>query len=604
VLGYLHRLVDTRHAEAPDAQLIRRFVEQRDESAFEALVRRHGPLVLNTCRRLLPDPHDVDDAFQATFFVLARRAAALARPEQLAGWLHGVAVRVATKARVARARRLTHEETLADLPPAAAEATMDETLRRELWNVLDEEVARLPARYQAPFVLCYLAGKTNEEAAHELGHPSGTIFSRLARARELLRARLTRRGITLSSGMLAAALATQPADAALPASLLEATVHGSLLIAGGQTAALGSQTANALVLMREASRTMFLAKAKLAAVGILALIAAGSGVAMVSQRTASAKPQADSLVAKADAADDDALKRENENLKRDNEKLKEEIDRLSKLRQVLELNLKNLQLEVAQVTYKGKPKSYWLGQLRDLDEATRINAISALGAIAEEDPSVLPALAELLKKKNLRDRVIAIFASLGPEAKSVLPELLKLVGTSTQLQPTLGLIDPQGKTCVPALLKKLRDNKVNVRMEAARWLAYYGSSPELGGGVFDGVQIGAGEVRAKIVAALIEASKDREAEVRCEAVLSLAEIGARARAAVPQLVLMLKNQETVTARTVSPIEKPKPHTAGPGLTVFPIQRNPEVSTVGEAAAYALRRIDPKAAKEAGVKFPE
>src|SRR5262249_26524920 len=154
---------------------------------------------LAVCRRLLGDADAADDAFQATFLVLVKKAASIARPDQLAGWLHGVAARIASKARHDRLRRLA---TPLESEVPGPEEAMDDVIRRELATALDEEVARLPATYQAPFVLCHLAGRSNEEAARELGCPTGTIYSRLARARELLRARLSRRGLTLSTGTL------------------------------------------------------------------------------------------------------------------------------------------------------------------------------------------------------------------------------------------------------------------------------------------------------------------------------------------------------------------------------------------------------------------
>jgi RNA polymerase sigma factor (sigma-70 family) len=574
VLSYLHRMVD-RHAEAPDALVLRRFVNERDEAAFEALVRRHGPLVLATCRRLLADANDVDDAFQATFFVLARRAGAIAHPEQLAGWLHGVAVRVAGKARVARARRLAHEQALADVP---AEATMDDTMRRELWSVLDEEVNRLPSRYQAPFVLCYLAGRTNEEAARELGHPTGTIFSRLARARELIRARLTRRGMTLSSAALTAALATQPVDAALPSSLLEATVRGGPLVAAGQTAALGSQTAKAMALTEETLRTMFIAKAKVAAVWVLVLMAAGTGVAMVGQRGVSQKQQTE--VARADAADDEALKRENE-------KLKKELNELRHKVEAMQRKLATLEKEAAPVTFMGKPKGYWRQQLRDVDPKTRHDAIGALGFIASEDSSVIPWIADMLKSKSYETREVAIstLANLGPDAKVALPQLLQLVGASDWLQPALTRIDPEGKTAIPALIEKLNSEDAKIRAGAARWLADYGAQPS-------------------VVPALLAATHDKDAEVRCEAVLSLGQIGRPANAAVvPRLIALLKDTHAVTERWapdgIVDERHPRIGPMGPGPSF-----KTKIATVGDAAANALYRIDPEAAKKAEKSKPK
>src|SRR5262249_50355259 len=158
-----------------------------DESAFEALLLRHGPLVWGVCRRLLRDRADAEDAFQAAFLVLAQKAASVRAQGSVAGWLHGVAYRLALQARARSARRVAHErQAAAAAHPEPAPAAADPELRA----VLDEELGQLPDRYRAPLVLCYFQGKTNAQAAQALGWPAGSISKRLARARELLRRRL------------------------------------------------------------------------------------------------------------------------------------------------------------------------------------------------------------------------------------------------------------------------------------------------------------------------------------------------------------------------------------------------------------------------------
>jgi RNA polymerase sigma factor (sigma-70 family) len=176
--------------EQTDGRLLKRFASQQDQAAFAALVRRHGPMVLAVCRRVLGNAHDADDAFQATFLVLVRKAGAIARPELLANWLYGVAYRVAVKARANAARRSKHEQRA---PVKACVDPVAEATGREVHAVLDAELRHLPEQYRAPLVLCYLEGKTNAEAACMLGWPTGSISGRLARARELLRMRLVRR---------------------------------------------------------------------------------------------------------------------------------------------------------------------------------------------------------------------------------------------------------------------------------------------------------------------------------------------------------------------------------------------------------------------------
>ena len=216
-----------------DGALLERFVHDNDAAAFEVLVRRHGPMVLGVCRRVLADSHDADDAFQATFLVLARRAETVRNPAAVGAWLHAVAWQVATRARKARGRR-NNVLVLTSLDVGQTEGGAAETEWRELRPVLDEELRRLPAKYRAPVVLCYLEDRSNAEAAEQLGWPVGTVKGRLARARSLLQTRLTRRGVALGAGLLAAAGASRSAlAAAVPAALARATVHQALLVAAG-----------------------------------------------------------------------------------------------------------------------------------------------------------------------------------------------------------------------------------------------------------------------------------------------------------------------------------------------------------------------------------
>lgn len=207
-------------AATSDADLLDRFASGHDGEAFAALVARHGPMVLGVCRRRLGDSHDAEDAFQATFLVLARKARTLGRHDSVGAWLHGVACRVVAHLRVDRAKRQDRERRKANM------ATADLTpaiLWDDLRPVLDEEVQRLPNRYRLPVVLCYLGGMTYDEAARQLGCPKGTLATRLTRARALLRDRLTERGIVPSAAALAVTLADN-AWAAVPPTLFHTTV--------------------------------------------------------------------------------------------------------------------------------------------------------------------------------------------------------------------------------------------------------------------------------------------------------------------------------------------------------------------------------------------
>jgi RNA polymerase sigma factor (sigma-70 family) len=250
VLRHLRGLAGPGDKPDPtDGDLLHRFRARHEEAAFAVLVQRHGPLVLGVCRRILRDPDLADDAFQATFLVLVRRAGSIRRPESLANWLYGVARLVALKARAEAARRRSREREAVGMP---APQPRDETSWNELRAVLDEELARLPEKYRAPLVLCYLEGKTHDQAARELGCPRTSLTSRLGRARALLHRRLSRRGIALAFGVLPAALAAE-APAQVPAALLLATTRAAVGLAGGAGAAAAS---HALALAEGASKAM------------------------------------------------------------------------------------------------------------------------------------------------------------------------------------------------------------------------------------------------------------------------------------------------------------------------------------------------------------
>lgn len=206
-----------------DAQLLRRFFGKREEAAFAALVARHGAMVFNVCRRVLAHSSDAEDAFQAAFLVLVRKGAALRQPEQLANWLYGVAYRTArkVKARASVRAQVERKAGAMQIERDAKDLTLD-----ELRGILDEEIAQLPEKYALPLVLCYLEGKTNPQAAAQLGWPEGSISRRLSRARELLRTRLAKRGLALSVTLITAAFA-RPA-VAVPAYLASSTLDAGV----------------------------------------------------------------------------------------------------------------------------------------------------------------------------------------------------------------------------------------------------------------------------------------------------------------------------------------------------------------------------------------
>lgn len=248
------RLLPYREAMAQtDGQLLERYLQRRDEQAFAALVERYGSLVLGVCERVLQDKHAAEDAFQATFLVLVRQAKSLDRSGPLGNWLYTVAYRTAQKARIHAARRRDQERQAADMrePP-----NVEEALWFDVRPILDEELDRLPEKYRAPLVLCCLEGKTHEQAARELGWPSGSMSRRLSKARELLRDRLTRRGVLLSSGLLFGLMTGKAKGAAVPALLVSSTAKAAVLFAAGTAAEAGTVASQPLVLAHEMLQSM------------------------------------------------------------------------------------------------------------------------------------------------------------------------------------------------------------------------------------------------------------------------------------------------------------------------------------------------------------
>jgi RNA polymerase sigma factor (sigma-70 family) len=214
-----------------DAQLLEGYLNRRDAAALAVLVRRHGPMVWGVCRRVVGNYHDAENAFQATFLVLVRKAASIVPRERVANWLYGVAHQTALKARGMAAKRRLRERQVTKMPEPAV---VEPEPWHDLQPLLDQELSRLPDKYRVVLVLCDLEGKTRKEAARQLGVPEGTVAGQLARARTMLAKRLARRGLPVSGAALAAVLAQNVASASVPASLLSATIQAVMLVATGQ----------------------------------------------------------------------------------------------------------------------------------------------------------------------------------------------------------------------------------------------------------------------------------------------------------------------------------------------------------------------------------
>jgi RNA polymerase sigma factor (sigma-70 family) len=287
VLRQRRRTAGARTSEgAGDGALLSRFVADRDQAAFAALVDRHGLMVLGVCRRILRDWHDAEEAFQATFLVLARKAATLAQPDSLGNWLYGVAFRTAVKAKARAARRRAYERQAAAM--AATDDCPPEQGRRELRELLDDELSRLPAKYRAPLVLCYLEGKTNEEAARELGCPAGSMSWRLARGRDLLRERLAGRGTPLVA-LPPVAVLTPCAAEGLPAGLVLSTLE-AVARAGTGAASLPASLA---ALVEEVLKALSDRPPRWVLVLLLALLLGGAGAVFASGSSGGGPPRAD-----------------------------------------------------------------------------------------------------------------------------------------------------------------------------------------------------------------------------------------------------------------------------------------------------------------------
>ena len=269
---HLRHAAGLTEPDPADGQLLGRFAGDRDEAAFAELVRRHGPMVLGVCRRVSGNPHDADDAFQATFLVLARKARRLAGQPALGGWLYGVAHRAALKAKAVAARRRAKEAAAAR--PEGVE-TMPE--QADVLAVIEQELGRLPERYREPLVLCGLCGRSRKEVAAQLGVPEGTLASRLATARAMLAERLRRRGLVVPAAVVAAACESSAAGAAVPAPLADATVKAAT---GTVPAAVGR-------IASEVTRAMFLNKFRTGAFLMVAVaIACAAGLVALAHATA------------------------------------------------------------------------------------------------------------------------------------------------------------------------------------------------------------------------------------------------------------------------------------------------------------------------------
>jgi RNA polymerase sigma factor (sigma-70 family) len=279
-LGHFRSLVSIgRAGDLTDGQLLERFTSRRGEvaeAAFAALVQRHGSMVWGVCRRVLRDSHAAEDAFQATFLVLIKRAGSIRVDDLLGRWLHGVSCRVAMRAKVASARLRSRESQPVEDVAAAKDGAEN---RLDVTAVLDEELNRLPEKYRTPLVLCHLEGQSREMAAYQLGCPVGTIRGRLCRARRLLKARLIRRGFAVPAGLLTTVVCPRTA----PAGLVNATARVALRLGSTRAISAGLISTSVVTLIRGEMRLMTLMKLKVATAILLATGAAAAGTGLLDE---------------------------------------------------------------------------------------------------------------------------------------------------------------------------------------------------------------------------------------------------------------------------------------------------------------------------------
>jgi len=264
------------HERQPDAELLRRFATAGGEAEFESLLQRHGPMVLQVAQRVLRNPEDAEDVFQAVFLTLARKASSIRKGESLGAWLHGVAHRLALQSKRIRARREVHEGRVATRIPTdpATEITLHEAEK-----MLDEELQRLPSKHGAPLVLCYLEGATRDEAAKQLGLSLATLKRRLERGRSLLRHRLISRGLSLPAALAATLLGQARAPAELRSQLIQQTVRRGVFLAQGKTMVTEAVSARVMELMEHFSGGMGMSKLQLMVLGLLfGLLTTGTGI--------------------------------------------------------------------------------------------------------------------------------------------------------------------------------------------------------------------------------------------------------------------------------------------------------------------------------------
>jgi RNA polymerase sigma factor (sigma-70 family) len=569
VLGYLRRVVVRRgDSGLSDAQLLQRFVTQRDEAAFEVLVWRHGPMVLGVGRRLLRNAADAEDVLQATFLALVRQARSIGRGGALAGWLYRVAYRTALRAKRRRDRLPVGPAVVEEVP---APQTGADDPWRDVLPALDEELQRLPAKYHTPLVLSYLQGLTNREIADRMGCPIGTVFTRLARGRELLRKQLVRRGVSLTAGLLGATLAPGTAAATLRPGLVTASVQAALIYAAGSGTVAGVLSPNVVTLTEGVLRMMWLSRLKLVGAVLVLFAVAGSGAGLVALRgTAQEQETAPQNLGKAEQPAQAVRRPSKEALRYGGKSfdewrtvlltdLKPEMraEALKALgafgangygREATAIIVETVRgygpypgdadtAKVVEGSHSGLSKigteavPVLVEELKNGEKNGRLFALSSLSWIGSRAKEAVPAVKEALKDKDHAIRYEAIKAlysidldgNVSVFADAVADDAVEIRNFTLNLMRSHGAI---AKVAMPRLLiVAVKDSEPNIRNMALDILL--GLKPDT----------------KTAVPTLREVLKDKSQGIRQTAVRALANLGPEAKEAVPDLVAALKNTQ-------------------------------------------------------------
>jgi RNA polymerase sigma factor (sigma-70 family) len=393
-------------AALTDAQLLEHFLGHRDDASFEALLRRHGPMVLGVCRRVLRNEADAADAFQATFLVLVRKAASIVPRGMVGNWLYGVAHNTARKAKAMNSKRRAREREAGHRP--RPEPPPEDW--QKLQAVLDDELSRLPEKYRAPIVLCELEGKPIKEAARQLGWAQGTLAGRLSRGRHLLARRVARHGLTLAGGAVAA-LAGGATSAGVPGPLVDSTVHAAAAFAAGQAAAAGVVPAQVAVLTEGVLKSMLLTKLKITTAVVLVAAALGTGAGEFAYRTQAAQAPARESNSPYQAqpsyeAAQKPLSREDET------RLRRALEDLARQAQDLQAKTAAIQEELAKLQRKESPTTYYRTYdtrrtLGDKVESNKKEADRAIATAVSEIHKAMKRLQELSPDRRLEADVLA-----------------------------------------------------------------------------------------------------------------------------------------------------------------------------------------------------